>query len=149
MTLTRTNSLDADFKALIKLLDQNLIEINGDIQSVYDEHNLLDFIATVVIVYDNDVPVGCGCFKKFDDKTVEIKRMYTRPTARGKGVASAILAELESWAKETGYSAAVLETGRKHHEAISLYHKLGYADAPKYGPYINLPESVCMRKGLD
>jgi len=148
MILKRTNSLDADFKALIKLLDQNLVEINGPIQAAYNQHNLIDFIETVVVAYDDDLPMGCGCFKKFDDQTIEIKRMYTRPIARGKGIASAILSELEAWALETGYTGAVLETGRKHHEAISLYHKSGYADTEKYGPYIDLPESVCMRKSL-
>jgi GNAT superfamily N-acetyltransferase len=148
MILKKTNSLDADFKFLIHLLDQNLIEINGDIQADYDEHNLIDFIETVIVVYDDEIPVGCGCFKNFGNDGIEIKRMYTKPEARGKGVAKAVLTSLEDWALSLGYSFSVLETGRKHHEAIHLYHKLGYYDTEKYEPYVDMDESVCMRKNL-
>jgi putative acetyltransferase len=148
MRLQRTNSDNVDFKGLITLLDENLYTINGAIQAAYNQHNLLDFIETVVIAYLNDEPAGCGCFKKFNDNTIEIKRMYTYPALRGKGIASAILKELEAWAAQMGYTSAVLETGTKHAEAISLYHHLGYVDTEKYEPYIDMEDSVCMRKVL-
>jgi putative acetyltransferase len=148
LILKRTNSNDPDFKALIILLDEDLHKINGEIQAAYNQHNLLDFIETVVIAYIDGLPAGCGCFKKFDDKTVEIKRMFVTENQRCKGIASAILKELELWAGEIGYTHTVLETGKKHVEALSLYHRFGYMITDNYEPYVGMEESVCMGKRL-
>jgi len=149
IVLERTNSNHSDFRHLVKLLDENLLEINGsDIQAVYAEYNLIDFIETVVIAYANGAPAGCGCFKVFDSGTVEIKRMYVDKPYRQKGIAFKILNELEQWAKELGYTTAMLETGRRHHEALALYRKVGYAITDNYGPYIGKEESICLRKLL-
>jgi len=146
--LKRTNSNDANFKSLIILLDEDLHKINGTIQLAYNQHNVIDYIETVVVAYIDNVPVGCGCFKRFHDDSVEIKRMFVIENQRGKRIASAILEELEVWAKETGYSRSVLETGKKHHEALSLYKRFGYLITENYEPYINMDESVCMAKVL-
>jgi GNAT superfamily N-acetyltransferase len=148
IVLKRTDSNEADFKHLVKLLDQNLVEINGDIQADYDQYNLIDQIETVVIAYADGTAAGCGCFKKFDEDTMEIKRMYVNKPYRQKGIAFKILNELEAWAQELGYGQFVLETGRRHHEALALYHKMGYVIIPNYGPYIAMEESICMRKVL-
>ncbi|MDB5009356.1 MAG: family N-acetyltransferase [Mucilaginibacter sp.] len=146
--LKRTNSDDLHFKSLIVLLDKDLSERNGTIQLAYDSYNLLDFIETIVVAYINDMPVGCGCFKKFSDDTIEIKRMFVTPLHRGKGIASVILNELELWATEMGYTHAVLETGTRHHEAIRLYQHLGYIITENYGVYADMEDSVCMQKSF-
>ena len=94
------------------------------------------------------MPVGCGCFKKFNNSTVEIKRMFVPLSFRGKGISKKLLIELEQWAKEKGFSGFVLETGKKQHEAIGLYTKLGYQQIENYGQYVDMPNSVCFRKYL-
>jgi GNAT superfamily N-acetyltransferase len=53
---------------------------------------------------------------------------------------------LELWAAELGYTAYVLETGRKQPEAIRIYQKAGYTVIPNYGQYKNVENSVCMTK---
>ena len=146
--LNRTDSNSPDFRHLIKLLDENLVEINGDIQADYDEHNIIDHIETVIIAYADNAAAGCGCFKTFDEHSVEIKRMYVDKSFRQKGIAFKVLNELEQWAKELGYTHTVLETGKRHHEALALYHKMGYVITDNYEPYIGMEESVCMRKVL-
>jgi len=149
MILHRTDSNNPGFKSLIILLDNDLHKINGTMQSAYNQHNLLPFIDTVVIAYVNDLPAGCGCFKKFDDSTAEIKRMFVKENQRCKGIASAVLHELELWAKEIGYTYSVLETGKKHAAALHLYQqRFNYIVTEKYEPYVNMEESVCMRKEL-
>ena len=70
------------------------------------------------------------------------------PEYRGKGVAEAILNELENWAKEEGYSISILETGHKQLDAIGLYQKLGYQITENFGQYIGVENSVCMKKIL-
>ncbi|MNY02594.1 Acetyltransferase (GNAT) family protein [compost metagenome] len=72
--------------------------------------------------------------------------MFVLPEARGKGIAYKVLEELETWAKELGYSAYILETGQKMVEAIKLYEKAGYHRIPNYGQYENIESSVCMAK---
>jgi GNAT superfamily N-acetyltransferase len=65
-----------------------------------------------------------------------------------RGIASHLLQELEAWATTLGYSYAILETGVKQPEAIRLYEKNGYAFIDKYGPYVEMESSVCMKKVL-
>jgi putative acetyltransferase len=147
-TIKRTDSNDLDFPYLVALLNKELREMYGDLQSVYDRYNHIMNLDTVVIAYRNDSPAGCGCFKKLDDSTVEIKRMFVKPDERKQGIASSILSELEIWAKEDGFSYALLETGDKQDEAIALYQKAGYTIIPNYGQYSGMESSICMRKEL-
>lgn len=146
--LKRTQSTDPDFKLLVKELDAGLRITNGDVMDIYDQHNIIESVDTVVIAYQDETPVACGCFKPFDTYAVEIKRMFVRPEARGEGISAMVLQELESWAKSLGFNATVLETGSRQVEAQGLYKKVGYVTIPKYGPYIDLPDSFCFRKYL-
>ena len=146
--LKRTNNSDPDFKLLISLLDQYLAEQNGDAHAFYAPNNKLDHLDTAIIAYRDNVPIGCGCFKKFDEDSVEIKRMYVDMAARGKGIATKVLDELEKWAKEIGFTYAVLETGVKFDDALGLYKKWGYHVIDNYGAYVGVSNSVCMQKIL-
>lgn len=102
-----------------------------------------------IVIFDNDEAVACGAIKELDTKSMEVKRMFTLPEKRGKGLASAILRELETWSKELGYEKTVLETGKKQVEAVALYNKCGYKIIPNYGQYIGVENSVCFEKLLD
>lgn len=133
---------------LVTELDADLRHRNGDVMDIYDQHNIIEQIDTVVIAYKDDVPAGCGCFKSYDDEAVEVKRMFVKLEARGKGISRKILTELEHWAKELGYAYTVLETGNNQTEALSLYRKSGYEETPAYGVYANLPDSICFKKKL-
>jgi putative acetyltransferase len=148
ITLQRTTSSSPDFRLLIPLLDKELADQYGELQSVYDQYNHIIDINTVIIAYRGDTPVGCGCFKQIDEHSVEIKRMFVKPAERGQGIASAILSGLELWAWEDGFSNTLLETGDKQHEAIALYQKLGYITIPNYGQYAGMESSICMKKQL-
>ena len=144
--LKRTTSDDADFINLVILLDQDLKIRDGLEHFFFAQFNKLDIIRNVVVYYSDNIPVGCGAFKKYDAQTVEIKRMYVKEEFRRNGIAGKILKELESWANESGFSACVLETGKKQPEAIRLYQNSGYEIIPNYGQYENVENSVCMRK---
>jgi putative acetyltransferase len=144
----RTTSDDPDFSVLIKDLDDDLRIRNGLIMDIYDKYNKIEAIDTVIVAYLDSEPIACGCFKPFAADTIEIKRMYVKPQARGMGFSKKILSQLEEWAAELGFTYSVLETGSKQTEALGLYPKAGYEQIPKYGPYVDLPDSICFRKSL-
>jgi len=148
ISFKRTDSTDKDFRDLVALLDADLKKRDGDDHSFYAQFNGIEKIRNVIVCYIDDEPAGCGAFKEYDPKKVEIKRMYVRPEQRGKGTGLAILKELETWAAELNYPACILETGKKQPEAIRLYQKAGYAITKNYGQYEKIENSVCMEKAI-
>jgi GNAT superfamily N-acetyltransferase len=146
--LIRTNSTNNDFIELVKLLDADLAIKDGKDHSFYAQFNKIAKIKHVVVAYENEKPIGCGAIKEYQPGSMEVKRMFTVPEKRGKGVAASILKELENWASELKYTTCVLETGKKQPEAISLYLKNGYKIIPNYGQYIGIDNSVCFNKAL-
>jgi putative acetyltransferase len=146
--ILRTESENKDFIELVKYLDADLAIRDGDDHSFYSQFNKIDQIKNVVVAYENEQPVGCGAIKEFEPGTFEIKRMYTSPESRGKGIASKVLTELENWATELSYKKCILETGKKQPEAISLYKRNGYKLIPNYGQYTNVENSICFEKQL-
>lgn len=149
LTIKRTNGADADFRSLITHLDNELWNELKEDQATYDQYNKVPDIETVLVLYADDEPVACGCFKKFDANTVEIKRMFVEKQYRRKGLSKRILEELESWAKELGFENAVLETSVHFETARTLYTNSGYKIIENYGQYKGLEESVCMKKKLN
>ena len=146
--LARTNSSNPDFVALVKLLDAYLAEKDGREHGFYNQFNTIIMLKNVVVGYENNIPVTCGAIKEFDSETMEVKRMFTTPDARGKVLASQVLNELEDWAEELGYKKCVLETGKRQVEAVALYKKKGYSIIPNYAQYIGIENSVCFEKVL-
>jgi putative acetyltransferase len=144
----RTTSENADFRKLIDALDEDLYQRNGEAQLQYRQYNQVDLIDHVVVVYFEGKAVGCGCYKRFDDQTVEMKRMFVLPEMRGKQLAARMLQELEKWAVEEGNTTAVLETGLRQVEAIRLYTVAGYSLIENYGQYIGMEDSICYLKKL-
>jgi len=144
----RTNSDDPDFQQLVKALDADLARRDGTEHDFYAQFNSIAAIKHAIVAYENDLASGCGAIKSFDDKTMEIKRMFVPPALRGKGIASAVLAALETWAAELGYTRCVLETGKRQPEAIALYKKCGYDIIDNFGQYIGVENSVCFEKKL-
>lgn len=146
ITLARTNSGDKDFRKLVTELDAELKIRDGEDHSFYSQFNKVDKIRYVVVAYENKTAAGCGAIREYSTDAMEIKRMYVPVSNRGKGIATKILAELEDWAKELGFSKCILETGKMQPEAIGLYKKNGYKITPNYGQYAGVENSVCFEK---
>ena len=148
ISIKRTHSNDPDFQLLVTHLDHELWNELKEDQSTYDQYNKVPDLPTAVLIYKNDQPAACGCFKKYNDDTVEIKRMFVEKQQRGKGLSKMVLDELESWAMELGFKNAVLETSTHFKTARTLYSTSGYKIIENYGQYKNLKESICMKKEL-
>ena len=148
MNILRTTSENPDFQNLVKQLDAYLALMDGDEHAFYNQYNKIDVLKNCIVIFDNDEAVACGAIKELDSKSMEVKRMFTLPEKRGKGLASAILKALEVWSKELGYEKTVLETGKRQIEAVALYQKCGYKIIPNYGQYAGIENSVCFEKDL-
>jgi len=86
------------------------------------------------VAVDGDELVGCAGWRGRGEDA-ELKRMYTAPAARGRGVARRILATIEESARADGHQRVILETGDKQPEAISLYESSGYHRIEDFGYY--------------
>ncbi len=146
MELVRTHAGDPDFVKLVKQLDADLAERDGREHDFYSQYNGLDSIPHVIVAYADGEPVACGAIKPFDSERMEVKRMYTLPEFRSRGLAGRILEALEQWTASLGYAGCVLETGKRQPEAITLYLKHHYNMIPNYGQYAGVENSVCFEK---
>ena len=101
-------------------------------------------------------PVACGGWRARDGSDdpalcpgdAEIKRMYVAPGHRRRGLAHAVLAELERTAAAAGQRRMVLETATLQPEAIALYTAAGYAPMANFGLYRDEPGSLCFARSL-
>jgi GNAT superfamily N-acetyltransferase len=70
--------------------------------------------------------VAGGAFKRFDDNTAELKRIWTHSRHRRRGLARRVVEELEKEARTFGYQRIYLTTGPQQPEAKALYLATGY-----------------------
>ncbi len=152
VTIERTGVDDADALALIG-------ELNDELAAMYPEPGANHFRldpdevrgdrGSFVLARLDDRPVACGAFRRLDERSAEIKRMYVRPDARGLKLGAAVLWDLESRALAAGISEMRLETGPRQAEALGLYERFGYAAIPCWGEYLQSPDSsLCMGRSL-
>ena len=145
-----TNGQDGDFIQLCHALDRFLNELVGgeENRAQYIPYNALDDIHDVLVAYENDIPIGCASFKRYDEGSAEVKRVFVQEEYRSKGIGRVLMESLEQLAKDKGYSCLILESGEPLAAAMRLYRSLGYTVIPNYGQYVNMSDSVCMKKVL-
>ncbi|MEL6683841.1 MAG: GNAT family N-acetyltransferase [Pseudomonadota bacterium] len=78
----------------------------------------------------------------------EIKSMFVSEAARGKGVAAAILRQIEDTARDEGVGILKLETGNVLHAAHRLYARHGFTKCGVFGDYVTANSSIFMEKPL-
>lgn len=103
----------------------------------------------VVAFDDEDHGLGCGGLRLLDAEHGEVKRMYVDPSARGTGVARAILEALDTEAQARGWRRLVLETGYLQPDAIRFYEREGFTRIPNFGAYVDSPISLCFERAID
>ena len=90
--------------------------------------------------------LGCGALKRHDADLGELKSMRTTAAARGRGVATAVLASLLDVARHHGLARVSLETGAEDYFAAArrLYARHGFVECPPFADYTDDPNSVFM-----
>jgi putative acetyltransferase len=150
ITVTSENPHDAICIDLVRELSAELGAIYGDDGTgLFTPDDVTIPRSAFVVAWLNDDPVGCGALRPMPDDTIaEVKRMYVRQSARGKGISHQILAKLEEVATEFEYATIQLETGTLQTQAMNLYGSSGYAQIDCYEPYVDSSHSVCYEKRL-
>jgi len=98
--------------------------VDKDLQAVEDSYKDGYF---GVIENSSGIVATYGLFP-LDDQAVEIRKMYARRKARGKGLGKWMVNHLVEIAKYNGYKVVELETASQLKEAISLYQKIGFIE---------------------
>src|SRR6185312_1500357 len=142
VTIERALSATADVRALIAALDADLARH----YTAEQRHGLaLDAIfqphVRFFIARRDGEALGCGGVALFAD-FAELKRMYVRETARGQGVADAIVAQLTAEAAAAGLSLLRLETGTQQAAAMHFYQRCGFAPCAAFEPYSSMPPNA-------
>ncbi|MEV6298594.1 GNAT family N-acetyltransferase [Actinoplanes sp. NPDC051861] len=121
------------------LVAENLADLSARYGGTGDDTPIsaLDFTppqgAFLVAVDDGELIASAGWRRHGDD--AELKRMFTRPAARGRGVARQMLTAIEDSARAAGCHRVILETGDKQPEAVALYESAGYKRIADFGFY--------------
>ena len=94
---------------------------------------------TLFVARDDGAAVACGALKRHEDGVGEVKRMYTRPSHRGRKIGAAIVERIEALARQEGLRRLVLETGDRHPAAWAVYERAGFT---RCGSVLDYPESA-------
>lgn len=150
VTIAVETPLQDEVRTLVSELNAVLIELTPPEHCHHlTVEQMADDSTTVFIVRDGGAAVACGALKRHADGVGEVKRMYTRPSHRGRKIGEAIVARIEALARSEGLNRLVLETGDRHPAAWKVYERSGFA---RCGPVLDYPDvawSVFYDKRLD
>jgi putative acetyltransferase len=131
--------LQDDVRGLIAELNAALLELTPP---EFCYHMTAEEMAgaetTVFIARDDGEAVACGALKRHGGAMGEVKRMYTRPSHRGRKIGLEIVGCIEALAREEGLGRLVLETGDRHPAAWAVYERAGFT---RCGPVLDYPDS--------
>jgi GNAT superfamily N-acetyltransferase len=99
-----------------------------------------------LVLVDGQQTVAGGGIRRWSADTCEVKRMWTAPAHRRRGLATTVLRALEQLARDRGYTRVILETGPAQPEAEAMYAYAGYRRIPVYGRY---PSALAFEHRLD
>lgn len=93
---------------------------------------------TVFVAREDGAAVACGALRCHPGAIGEVKRMYTRPAHRGRGLGGRIVTEIETLARGMGLTLLVLETAQGLAPAWRVYERAGFR---RCGPVLDYPDS--------
>jgi GNAT superfamily N-acetyltransferase len=92
----------------------------------YPESEFASPGGALMVILLGDQPIAGGAFRRYDDRTAELKRIWTSATHRRKGLGRLVLGELEAEIARCGYARIYLTTGPRQPEAQALYRAAAY-----------------------
>ncbi len=158
LEIERTTGTDPRSRTLREAMDAETYPLYADSMAAMEEgprERLLAALTTdqadlveVVLAVKDGVPVGHAALRRLAEGSLEVKKVYVEPAARGHGVARLLMSSIEGVARDLGEREIRLQTGPLQGEAIALYRSIGYVDIPEFGPYAGLENMVYLGKSL-
>lgn len=104
--------------------------------------------ATVLVLDADGTPLAHAALRDHDGEW-EMKRVIVLAEARGRGIGTLLMAELDEAARAGGARRIILQTGDRQPDAVRLYERTGYTPIPVFEPYVEaIPSSLCFEKVL-
>lgn len=148
LTIAAESPLTAEAEALIAGSEAALrAHYTAEECFSFDARQLAGDDTEFFVARQGGAPMGCVALVNCGDYA-EIKRLYVPDTARGQGVAGALMDHLEAAAKASGIRTVRLETGDKLEAAVRLYLARGYVRRGPFGAYEDIAASTFMEKRL-
>lgn len=149
VTIAVETPLQDEVRVLVAELNAVLLELTPPEHCHHlTVEQMADDSTTVFIAREDGEAVACGALKRHAGGIGEVKRMYTRPSHRGRKIGEQIVARVEALARSEGLARLVLETGDRHHAAWTVYERSGFT---RCGPVLDYPDvtwSVFYEKNL-
>ena len=146
MKLIHADEKDERFLSLVEELDYGYYQSIGDELEKYKQYNEFKDPHFVILMLDGDEAIACASYRKFNEKSVEFKRVYVKEEYRKRGIAYRLIKELEKDVIEKGYKYSYIVTGNNNHAAIGLYEKLDYFKTDKFGQFKEDETVLCMKE---
>ena len=108
------------------------LDLEGDNMPRAGQADLSPPGGTFIVGHLDGVLACCGGIKRLDAERCELRELYVVSDFRGRGVARALLHELERRARALGDTAACLDTGPKQVGALGLFESEGYAEVEDF-----------------
>ncbi len=139
-TIAIESPLSDDVRALVAALNETTLALTP---AEHTHHMSVEQMAradtALFVAREDGRAVAMGALRRHGRGVAEVKRMYTLPSHRGRGVGRAILARIEALAREEGFARLVLETGSNFDAALHVYKSAGFAAC---GPVLDYPPSA-------
>lgn len=134
---------------MVSLVQQEYVKRYGGVDStVLRAEDFEPPCGAFFVCYLGEEPVATGAWRRHGEHDAEMKRLYVVDSARGRGLARAMVARLEADAAAAGRTRMILESGSEQPEALGLYASLGYLPVEPFGVYANAPGACHLGKAL-
>ncbi|WP_425069406.1 GNAT family N-acetyltransferase [Reyranella sp.] len=148
-TIAVETPLQDEVRTLVAELNAVLLELTPPEHCHHlTVEQMADEDTTVFIAREGGVAVACGALKRHGNGIGEVKRMYTRPSHRGRRIGEQIVARIEAMARAEGLKRLVLETGDRHYAAWKVYERSGFTRCGPVLDYADVKWSVFYDKPL-
>ena len=149
VTINVETPLQDEVRTLVSELNAVLLELTPPEHCHHlTVEQMADAATTVFIAREDGAAVACGALKRHADGIGEVKRMYTRPSHRGRKIGEQMMARIEAMARAEGLKRLVLETGDRHHAAWKVYERSGFTRCGPVLDYADVKWSVFYDKQL-
>lgn len=100
-------------------------------------------------MFEDDLIVATGAARRQDDETAVFEKIWAHPERRGQGLASMLLARLETEIRRMGYRKVYLTTGPPQPETDRLYQRNGFT--AHFDPELAVPHiyTKALVRGVD